>query len=380
MNKKFMEYFSYVVLILCLTCVFAFGEYRNKKIIKTNEALENKCKQEAVKEKQVESNMTFYEKIKQKKNVSALVIGDGIAGGTGASTTNGIWYNKLSKYIQEKHNTSLKVDSIASPKNTALNAWIDSGSEDYSKYDAVFLILGQDDVAFEKIDQFQEFYEGIIRQVIKKNPKVEIIPVIENSIRKDNDYTKAIKDISEHYKLQYIDVRPGFASSKLAYKDLTKDQILPNDKGNEIYFDVIKNLIDKNVDDGKKVQNDLPGDALYKSAAKLEVCNVIKTPEKSNGFSSGSDGYLGKNAGDSLTYKVSGDVVLLSYITQKNGGNIRLLADGKPVKIITTADTAEHKSAALISDTLTSGNHDVEIEVQKGNNVQVKIIGVAVNK
>ncbi len=91
------------------------------------------------------------------------------------------------------------------------------------------------------------YYEAMVQAIKNKYPNCSIISILESSQR---DYTAnitTIQSICEHYSIPVADTIAAFNNSGKAYDDLESAGVHPNDAGQEIYYETVKNVIDKNV-------------------------------------------------------------------------------------------------------------------------------------
>ena len=111
--------------------------------------------------------------------------------------------------------------------------------------DLALICFGQNDNGRLSPTQFAIFYESLIRKLKKHNPDIDIIPIIESSIKSDNSYTEVIKKLSKHYDFTYVDTMTAFNNYEGGYGSLSDDGILPNDKGYSYYADLMEECIAK---------------------------------------------------------------------------------------------------------------------------------------
>lgn len=110
-------------------------------------------------------------------------------------------------------------------------------------YDLAIICYGQND----GIDGFSTNYESILRAIRSKYPDCSIISILESSQRTYTEKMTTIQSICEHYSIPIADTIDAFNNSGKAYEDLSNDGVHPNDAGQEIYFETVKEVIDDNV-------------------------------------------------------------------------------------------------------------------------------------
>lgn len=247
------------ILIIANIATIGAGIIKNKKEQqRTNEVAKiEKAKDEEKKQKQIieESNYDLYDKIENKKNISILVIGDSIGASNGADPGKE-WFTKLNNWFSTKYQVHGSVKSITHP-----GGGINDGIKEYEAdkgtgYDLVFFCYGQNDRKMN-INEWSKKYEELLREVIEKNPKADVIPIIESSfLNGDTDRVSipnTIVNISKYYELQYIDMRESFTNSGKEYNQLSGDGTHPNNDGYELYFKSTFELLSQNIHDNKKV-------------------------------------------------------------------------------------------------------------------------------
>ena len=91
-------------------------------------------------------------------------------------------------------------------------------------------------------------YEKIIKNLKERNKNISIVPIIENSLRKKNEYTTIIEDIGKDNDIKVLDMATVFTKDPAPYAKLTtKGGIYPNNVGYSLYFSNIKSLIEANI-------------------------------------------------------------------------------------------------------------------------------------
>jgi hypothetical protein len=212
----------------------------------------------------VDTELNVYEKIKNKKNINMLIIGDNIAASEDVEDKNK-WYNILTQSIATSY--GVKVDyKLLTGKSQGVLRSLDNYiiNEATNKYDFVVICVGEYDINLISLDKFQSTYETLIRKIKQSNAKCDIIPVIESSIQIDKTYPAAIKKLADYYELNAIDEREVYNKSNISYKKLTgNDKVIPNAEGYKLYASSIFQYVSGNVSAGKDIKN-LDKDVLFK--------------------------------------------------------------------------------------------------------------------
>ncbi|APC42210.1 SGNH/GDSL hydrolase family protein [Clostridium estertheticum] len=368
---------SYMFLVVLVSLIFIVVIIHNKTKIKGNLNLVEQ--QNVINRGEVGriSDLNFYQKLHQKKDINALVVGDSIAQSTGTSNFHEKWINVVIKDVQKKYRSTITTDPITGGSTTGIRAWVELNNAKLTKqYDVVFICLGQNDQFNIKPKQFRMFYESIIIKLKKLNPNIEIIPIIESSFRQYNDYSKVIEDLAEHYNLQYADTVGAFNNSGKLYSYLSNDLVHPNGKGYVYYAKTIEKVINDNYLSNKKT--DIDCSVLYNNTKKLTDFVFNNSPDLNNGFTI-ENGFIGNEVSENLTFNTTKSVAIIHFLRKPNGGKFKVFIDDNFIKEINTNSTFQVSYSDLIAYNFRE-NHKIRIEIsyviKKGS---VKILGLVTN-
>lgn len=203
---------------------------------------EEQEKEAALKQKKAEDS--FYQKLSDGFDVNVLVVGDSIGAGAGTETDGQQWFKQLQAYLRTVNKASVSVTNVSMGGNTSYAGYVQTMAlDDDIDYDLAVICYGQND-ALQGLDVY---YEAIVQAIKNKYPNCSIISILESSQR---DYTSniiTIQSICDHYGIPVADTIVAFNNSGKAYDDLSNDGVHPNDAGQEIYYETVKNVIDENV-------------------------------------------------------------------------------------------------------------------------------------
>jgi len=375
--KKNRVIIPLVFLIVLGVCGIGYGVIRNDNNVKK---LTVSAEQQTMKNSDEDiriSNLNFYQNLHEQRDTSALVIGDSIGESTGASNANKQWFNQIAKDVKTKYNSNMTTDLMTGGSSTSIRGWVELGNTKITqKYDVAFICFGQNDQGIVTPQQFKMFYESMIINLKKANPNIEIIPIMESSLKQYNEYSSVIVGLSKHYNLQYADTIQAFNNSGKLYSDLTKDGTHPNDKGYSYYISTIEKIISDNYKANKKTK--VTDSVLYSDTNKLKNFTFNNTPNSSNGFDL-SNGIIGNKVGNSVTFNTTNSVVVIHFMRQPNGGKFKVFIDDKFIKEIDTNLAFSVSYSDLISDNL-AGSHKIKIEISTINKRgSVNILGLATN-
>lgn len=203
---------------------------------------EEQEKEAALKQKEAEDS--FYQKLADGFDVNILIVGDSIGEGAGTQTDGKQWYKQLQSYVRTINKNSVHLTNVSMGGNASYAGYVRTMVlNDDTDYDLVVICYGQND----STDGFSTNYEALIRGVRNKYPNSSIISILESSQKEYTEKMTTIQSICEHYSIPVADTIAAFNNSGKAYDDLTKDKVHPNDAGQDIYFETLKDIIDSNV-------------------------------------------------------------------------------------------------------------------------------------
>ena len=239
---------SIIILIIALVLVIAVGTIRDKKTLAKNMEIyssDSSNNSEGNEKQSITSNP--YEKIKKGEEVNILVLGNGIGLSEGKTAESGNWTSSLSKWLEETYKSKANITNLSQDKAT-VKIGLEELEENKDNFDLAYIIFGENDQKEIKPNEFKEDYEKIINNLKERNKNISIVPIIENSIRKKNEYTTIIEDIGKDNDIKVLDMATVFTKDPAPYAKLTtKGGVYPNNVGYSLYFSNIKSLIEANV-------------------------------------------------------------------------------------------------------------------------------------
>lgn len=201
-----------------------------------------KEKEAALKQKKAEDS--FYQKLSDGFDVNVLVVGDSIGAGAGTETDGQQWFKQLQAYLRTVNKASASVTNVSMGGNTSYAGYVRTMElDDDIDYDLAIICYGQND-ALQGLDVY---YEAMVQAIKSKFPNCSIISILESSQRDYTSNITTIQSICDHYGIPVADTIAAFNNSGKDYEDLSNDGVHPNDTGQEIYYETVKNVIDENV-------------------------------------------------------------------------------------------------------------------------------------
>ena len=203
---------------------------------------EEQEKEAALKQKKAEDS--FYQKLTDGFDVNVLVVGDSIGAGAGTETDGQQWFKQLQAYLRTVNKASVSVTNVSMGGNTSYAGYVRTMAlDDDIDYDLAIICYGQND-ALQGLDVY---YEAMVQAIKNKYPNCSIVSILESSQRDYTSNITTIQSICDHYGIPVADTIAAFNNSGKAYDDLSNDGVHPNDAGQEIYYETVKNVIDENV-------------------------------------------------------------------------------------------------------------------------------------
>lgn len=239
---------SIIILIIALIVVIVVGTIRDKKTLARNmETYSGDSTSSSENNENQATTSNPYEKIKEGKEVNILVLGNGIGLSEGKTDESGNWTSSLSKWLEETYKSKANITNLSQDKAT-VKVGLEELEKNKDTFDLAYIIFGENDQKALKPNEFKEDYEKIIKILKERNKNVDIVPIIENSLRKKNEYTTIIEAIGKDNYIKVLDMATVFTKDPAPYAKLTtKGGIYPNNVGYSLYFSNVKSLIEANI-------------------------------------------------------------------------------------------------------------------------------------
>lgn len=239
---------SIIILIIALIVVIGVGTIRDKKTLARNmETYSGDSTSSSENNENQATTSNPYEKIKEGKEVNILVLGNGIGLSEGKTDESGNWTSSLSKWLEETYKSKANITNLSQDKAT-VKVGLEELEKNKDNFDLAYIIFGENDQKALKPNEFKDDYEKIIENLKERNKNVAIVPIIENSLRKKNEYTTIIEGIAKANDLKVLDMATVFTKDPAPYAKLTtKGGIYPNNVGYSLYFSNVKSLIEANI-------------------------------------------------------------------------------------------------------------------------------------
>lgn len=168
-----------------------------------------------------------------------LIVGDSIGIGTGVSDLKLKWYKFLPSFMEEKYDVKLDITNVSMGGNTSFAGYSRIMDLEEDSFDYVVVCYGENDT----LDDFSLYYESILRAVYWRYPESRIITILESSQREYTEKMKMIQELSSHYNALVVDTIASFNNSGMPYEELADDGTHPNDKGQQLYYEAVRDAL-----------------------------------------------------------------------------------------------------------------------------------------
>jgi len=179
---------------------------------------------------------------------------------------------------------------------------------------------------------YMETYEGLVRKVLNSACKPAVILLFNVMYDKFESAQSQHLPVAKHYHLPAVSMRESFAElvkeGILTSKDLTVDNLHPNDLGHGYVAELVLNLI-RHIEDGSvtsdaEVLSELPAPLTangfessvrhqnYNCSPKLEGFVTDKESKLSSWYYF-ADGWYAKDLGSRIVFKVCGSSISIQY-------------------------------------------------------------------
>lgn len=346
-----------VSLILVVVCcgIMLFGCSSNKETYE-NPTSENSSE---VEEYQEYSEISLYDKLRNKERIEVLVVGDSIGANSGATDNATRWDTQFITAINKQYGSEVGITNLSVPGTGSLFGIVKMVQQDIDlkKYDLVVICYGQNDGE----SMFDIYYEALIRYLKNRNANLEILPILENAQKDEAVKVEKFKKICEYYELDCVDTISEFESSGKEYDELVKDGIHPNDDGYALYAAALENTLESR--EQKNAQAKLPEVALSEEAGAMNQCEIIPLQEM-------------EQEGDLYTINVETVALGSYYLLNPEGGKFSISVNGNEFERDSKQEsvTMESYEALYVSPDL----HNVNVEISMDKTVANTFYGIFV--
>lgn len=315
----------------------------------------------------------FYTKLKNKKEVNILVMGDDTASSSGVNESES-WTNILKDKLEKTYSSKVNMKVNSAKGENVLEMLMNIDSEKNTKYDLVIIDTGENDLNDLKYNEFSGIYESLIRK-IKYNNKCEVLALIQGSIIKNITYPKAILDTANYYNVLSFDARDAFKKSSVK---LTANGILPNADGYKVYAEGCFQAVKAAADNNKTLKYDSK-EPLVKDSEEYGKLNKITKAEAMDGFTQKDISFSASKSGSGITINSTGTLVCGNIKFGPDCGKLNIIVDDKFIKELDLYSAVEVNKSIIILSDVVRGNNKIKLQTGKSKNRMSSDYNVRIN-
>lgn len=182
---------------------------------------------------------------------------------------------------------------------------------------------------------FRETYEGLVRKVYSSKTAPAVL-LVHNIFYEDGRNTQDQHEtVGRYYNLPCLSMKTSvyqaIAHGKIAVRDVTPDDLHPNDAGHALLANLITNFLEKvqkedvpAISDVTRAAEELPKPITanaYQNSVRYQVYNskpelmgfVADTEEQNHITDIFKRGFIGKKAGDAIRFNIEGTGIAAQY-------------------------------------------------------------------
>lgn len=315
----------------------------------------------------------FYTKLKNKKEVNILVMGDDTASSSGVNESES-WTNILKDKLEKTYSSKVNMKVNSAKGENVLEILMNIDSEKNTKYDLVIIDTGENDLNDLKYNEFSGIYESLIRK-IKYNNKCEVLTLIQGSIIKNITYPKAILDTANYYNVLSFDARDAFKKSSVK---LTANGILPNADGYKVYAEGCFQAVKAAADNNKTLKYNSK-EPIVKDSEEYGKLNKITKAEAMDGFTQKDISFSASKSDSSITINSTGTLVCGNIKFGPDCGKLNIIVDDKFIKELDLYSAVEVNKSIIILSDVVRGNNKIKLQTGKSKNRMSSDYNVRIN-
>lgn len=308
--------------------------------------------------------------------MNIAIIGGSITEGAGASEYNKSYVYRLEEYLKKGYkNIVIKNLGVG---GTGSQFGIFRLKRDLAGFtpDVVFIEFSVNDRILNSSD-ISIYFEGLIRECAKITSKIIVLGFPTGMA---DSCTSIHKKFAYFYDIPFIDVQDEvfkrIGKKEITWTQISIDNLHPNDKGHELYFDIIRdrlkniNLEDIKLNIDKKVLSKYrfinPKIEAYDST-NIEYYGQWKE-EKFNLNNKFNYGAVTENIGDGIIFEFKGKSLGMMNIMTKNSGILECKLDNYEFYIDLYINSENHFATTINLNGLKDDNHTLIMNVSNNKN------------
>ena len=310
-----------------------------------------------------------FEKAQRGEKITVGVIGGSITAGAAASKPENRWGNLIAKWWKKKFPKSeIKLVNAGIGATDSLYGAL-RVQEDLLKYAPDFVVV-EYSVNDTNVKMHAETLEGLIRQILNSQNKPAVMLLFTMNLNGHNAQEWHSK-VGKHYNIPMISYRdavwPEVESGKITWRDISPDEVHPNDIGHKCCAELLSLYLESVLTD--KPTNVIPPPLftdVFEHAKRFRGKNLIPTENK--GWKKNENGWMTGKPGSEIVFDVPGKLIsLLFYRIKDDMGMAEVTVDGKnPVKLdgcFYGEWDGGHTPSQIVAENLKLGTHKVRIKL-----------------
>jgi len=312
-----------------------------------------------------------FEKAARGEKVTIGVIGGSITAGASASKPESRWANLITEWWKENF-PKAKIELV----NAGIGA-TDSlygalrVQEDLLNHSPDFVVV-EYSVNDRSEKMYAETMEGLLRHILNSPAKPAVMMLFTMNLNGQNAQ-EWHSQVGKHYDIPMISYRdavwPEVEAKKIVWRDISPDEVHPNDRGHKLCADMITLYLESVLGEEKtrKIPSAVFTD-VYENAKRFRGNNLI--PIENTGWKKNENGWETEKPGSEIVFDVPARLIaLLFYRIKDDMGMVEVTVDGKkPVKLdgcFYGEWDGGHTPSQIVAENLNSGNHTVKIKLLK---------------
>ena len=254
---------------------------------------------------------------------------------------------------------------------------------------------------------FRETYEGLVRKVYSSKTAPAVL-LVHNIFYEDGRNTQDQHEtVGRYYNLPCLSMKTSvyqaIAHGKIAVRDVTPDDLHPNDAGHALLANLITNFLEKvqkedvaAVTDTKRAAEELPAPITanaYQNSVRYQVYNskpelmgfVADTEEQWHITDIFKRGFIGQKKGDAIRFEIEGTGIAVQYRKSvKHPACVaKVVLDGDEANALTLDGNFDETWGDCLYITTVAKHiedrvHTVEITITEGDETMVPFYLVSV--
>ncbi len=294
-------------------------------------ATEPSVPEAALPETTLPQNLSFYGKLQRSEEVHILVLGDGIALGTGLQQSSDRWPDLLAARLTEDYGSKVTCTNAAVEQAGSYGTYVCAMTQELDRADLVILCVG----GWDSKASLAVRYEALLQGIHQRYPGCAILAVVEHPLADNPAKAKTIRELCAYYDIPIADLTLSFP--KNGGNLVQKDDSYPNGEGHRLYADTLAQLIRSLHDADIPL---CPQEPMKQAALELTHFEYI-----------GADRFTRTDNTFRLDLAASG-ILGIDYHSLTGQGSVRILADGKLVgtKKSSSSDAEPLRTISIVDE------------------------------